>query len=39
MLQTKFGDHPTISSVEIDVLRHVSFLALAAPKSGPITLI
>jgi hypothetical protein len=25
MLQTKFGDHPSISSVEIDVSRHFYF--------------
>jgi hypothetical protein len=34
MLQTKFGDHPSIISVGDDVQRFFLFLALAAPERG-----
>jgi hypothetical protein len=34
MLQTKFGDHPSISSLDIDVLKVFLFLALGAAKRG-----
>jgi hypothetical protein len=34
MLQTKFGDHPSISSVGEDVERFFLFLALETPKRG-----
>jgi hypothetical protein len=35
MLQTKFGDHPSIISLEIDIETfYFPFPALAAPKRG-----
>jgi hypothetical protein len=35
MIQTKFGDHPSITSVGNDVqIKVFLFLALAAPKRG-----